>query len=64
MPLGAELPFVHLQLKRLGQRGLAFEVGVVDVKGREGVIRCSSSQVRPSIHLEPTIPPVDEFCLG
>lgn len=43
--LGAELPWVHLQLKRLGQRGMAFEVGVVDVKGREGIIRCSSSQV-------------------
>ena len=43
--LGVELPWVHLQLKRLGQRGMAFEVGVVDVKGRQGIIRCSSSQV-------------------
>lgn len=45
LPLGLELPRVHFQLKRLGSRGFALEVGVLDLKGREGVIRCSTFQV-------------------
>jgi hypothetical protein len=48
LPLGVELPWVHFQLKRLGARSLAVEIGVVDAKGREGVIRCSSFQVSAS----------------
>ena len=35
-----------LQLRPLGKRPLSFEVGLVDMKGREGVIRCSSFKVR------------------
>ncbi|KAI9634138.1 uncharacterized protein MKK02DRAFT_38810 [Dioszegia hungarica] len=50
LPLGLELPRVHFQLKRLGSRGFALEVGVLDLKGREGVIRCSTFQKTPSIH--------------
>lgn len=48
LPLGVELPWVHFQVKRLGRRELAVEVGVVDLKGREGIVRCSSFQVSPS----------------
>ena len=43
--LGVELEWLGLQVKRLGRREMSFEVGVVDAKGREGVIRCSSFKV-------------------
>ncbi|ODN77667.1 hypothetical protein L202_04818 [Cryptococcus amylolentus CBS 6039] len=49
-PLGVELPWVGFQIKRLGQRDLSLEVGVVDAKGREGIIRLSSFKTEPSIH--------------
>lgn len=47
--LGVELPYVGVQFKRLGKRGLAFEVGIEDQRGREGVIRLSSWKVRPAL---------------
>lgn len=45
IPLGVELPWIGMQVKRLSRRELSFEVGVVDSRGREGVIRCSSYKV-------------------
>jgi len=47
-PLGVELEWIGLQLKRLGRREMGFEIGIVDRRGREGVVRCSSFQVGPS----------------
>ncbi|WVQ72637.1 hypothetical protein IAR50_002196 [Cryptococcus sp. DSM 104548] len=49
-PLGVELPWVSFQVKRLGHRDMSFEVGVVDAKGREGIVRLSSFKTEPSIH--------------
>lgn len=43
--LGVELPFFGIQFKRLGKRGVAFEIGVEDARGREGTIRLSSWKV-------------------
>ena len=45
MPLGATLPWVNLQIRHLGRRSFAFDIGFVDSKGQEGVIRCSSFKV-------------------
>jgi hypothetical protein len=45
LPLGIELPWVGVQIKRLGQRGMALEFGVTDERGREGVVRLSSYKV-------------------
>jgi hypothetical protein len=39
------LPWVAIQVKRLGTRDMAFEVGCVDTKGCEGVFRFSSFKV-------------------
>ncbi|OXG47323.1 hypothetical protein J010_04914 [Cryptococcus neoformans] len=50
VPLGVELPWIGMQVKRLSRRDLSFEVGVIDSHGREGVIRCSSYKHDPSIH--------------
>ncbi|WVO21184.1 uncharacterized protein IAS62_002490 [Cryptococcus decagattii] len=50
VPLGVELPWIGMQVKKLSRRVLSFEVGVVDSRGREGVIRCSSYKTDPSIH--------------
>jgi hypothetical protein len=47
LPLGIELPWAGIQIKRLGQKGLAFEFGVVDARGKEGTIRISSYKVSP-----------------
>jgi len=44
-PLGIELEWMGLQLKRLGRREMSLEIGIVDSRGREGVVRCSSFQV-------------------
>lgn len=43
--LGLKHPWVHLQVRNLG-REWALEVGVVDLSGREGVVRCATFQVR------------------
>lgn len=50
-PLGVELPWLGLQIKRLGRREFAFEVGLVDGKGIEGRVRFSSFQTSPRLHL-------------
>ena len=42
--LGLKHPWMHLQVRNLG-REWAFEVGLVDRAGREGVVRCSTFQV-------------------
>ena len=44
-PLGVELPWIGMQLKRLGRREMSLEIGVLDSAGREGVLRYSSFQV-------------------
>ncbi|VDB90971.1 unnamed protein product [Peniophora sp. CBMAI 1063] len=46
--LGLGLPQLHLQVRNLG-REWSFEVGVVDVMGRRGTIRCSTFQKRPCL---------------
>jgi hypothetical protein len=46
LPLGIELPWVGIQIKRLGNRGMALEFGIRDPKGIEGVVRLSSYNVR------------------
>jgi hypothetical protein len=56
MPLGIELGWVGLQVRRLGRREFAFEIGLVDTKGREGVVRCSSFKVCPSVTMLPPVP--------
>lgn len=43
--LGLKHPWLHLQVRNMG-REWAFEVGLVDQSGREGVVRCSTFQVR------------------
>ncbi|EIN08520.1 hypothetical protein PUNSTDRAFT_120840 [Punctularia strigosozonata HHB-11173 SS5] len=43
-------PWMHLQVRHL-ERDWAFEVGVVDQMGREGVLRCSTFQNEPHLHL-------------
>jgi hypothetical protein len=52
LPLGIELPWVGLQIKRLGNRGIALEFGIRDTKGVEGVIRLSSYKVRRPLYPE------------
>lgn len=42
--LGLKHPWVHLQVRNL-HREWAFEVGLVDQSGREGVVRCATFQV-------------------
>ncbi|KAK4684214.1 hypothetical protein P7C73_g5981, partial [Tremellales sp. Uapishka_1] len=56
MPLGVEMPWFGMQFRRLGKRPFAFELGVADKKGREGVIRISSFKHRPTIHPSRTPP--------
>lgn len=43
--LGIELPWLGLHFRPLGGRPTSFEVGVVDAKHREGVIRISTFKV-------------------
>ena len=43
--LGLKHPWIHLQVRNMG-REWAFEVGIVDQSGREGVVRCCTFQVR------------------
>lgn len=45
--LGLKHPWVHLQVRNM-EREWAFEVGIIDHSGREGVIRCATFQVRDS----------------
>ncbi|WWD19640.1 hypothetical protein CI109_104102 [Kwoniella shandongensis] len=50
LALGVELPWVGMQVKRLGRRHMSFEIGFVDTRGREGVVRCSSFKKSPTVH--------------
>ena len=43
--LGIRLPWMYLQARNLG-KPWSFEFGIVDSRGREGTIRCSTFQVR------------------
>ncbi|KAK8853224.1 hypothetical protein IAR55_003926 [Kwoniella newhampshirensis] len=49
-PLGVELHWLGMQLKTLGRREMSFEIGLLDSRGREGVVRCSSFKKSPTIH--------------
>ncbi|KAI0631035.1 hypothetical protein C8Q77DRAFT_179077 [Trametes polyzona] len=42
--LGLKHPWIHLQVRNL-HREWAFEVGLVDQSGREGIVRCATFQV-------------------
>jgi hypothetical protein len=44
--LGLYHPWLHLQVRNLG-REWSFEVGIVDMAGVEGIVRCSTFQVSP-----------------
>ncbi|KAI0716418.1 hypothetical protein C8Q76DRAFT_767546 [Earliella scabrosa] len=48
--LGLKHPWIHMQVRNLG-REWAFEVGVVDQSGREGVVRCATFQKEPKLKL-------------
>ncbi|TBU62657.1 hypothetical protein BD310DRAFT_917914, partial [Dichomitus squalens] len=41
---------IHLQVRNMG-REWAFDVGVVDRSGQEGVVRCSTFQKQPKLEL-------------
>ncbi|TFY65378.1 hypothetical protein EVG20_g5615 [Dentipellis fragilis] len=58
MSRGLELkhPWLHLQVRNLG-REWSFEVGVVDQSGKEGVVRFSTFQKEPALHVT-TAPPL------
>ena len=43
--LGLRHPWIHLQVRNMG-REWAFDVGIVDQSGREGIVRCATFQVR------------------
>lgn len=47
--LGLTLPWLGIQMRRLGARHVCVEVGVVDPAGREGRIRMSTFQVGPRL---------------
>ncbi|KZV61075.1 hypothetical protein PENSPDRAFT_759643 [Peniophora sp. CONT] len=51
------LPWLHLQVRNLG-REWSFEVGVVDVMGKNGTIRCSTFQRHPSMKRTKSRPPL------
>ncbi|GHJ84107.1 hypothetical protein NliqN6_0509 [Naganishia liquefaciens] len=56
--LGIDLAFLGLQIRPLGERPFAAEVGVVDSAGHHGRIRISSFQTTPTLHYSPTRPPI------
>jgi hypothetical protein len=51
--LGLRHPWMNIQVRNLG-REWSFELGLVDTAGREGVIRCSTFQVRRSVNCQET----------
>ncbi|KAJ9092877.1 hypothetical protein QFC20_007250 [Naganishia adeliensis] len=57
-PLGIELPWFGIQLRRSGGREVSLEVGVVDTQGNEGRIRFSSFQTTPTVRFSETHPPI------
>ncbi|EIW55300.1 uncharacterized protein TRAVEDRAFT_153672 [Trametes versicolor FP-101664 SS1] len=48
--LGLKHPWIHLQVRNL-HREWAFEVGLADQSGREGVVRCATFQKEPNLKL-------------
>jgi len=44
-PLGVEMPWFGMQFRTLGKREMGIEIGLVDSRGREGVVRCTSFKV-------------------
>ncbi|KAI0350843.1 hypothetical protein OH77DRAFT_993128 [Trametes cingulata] len=48
--LGLKHPWVHLQVRNQ-HREWAFEVGIVDQAGREGIVRCATFQKEPKLKL-------------
>ncbi|KAH9917643.1 uncharacterized protein BXZ73DRAFT_92339 [Epithele typhae] len=48
--LGLKHPWIHLQVRNMG-REWAFEVGLVDQLGREGIVRCATFQKQPRLKL-------------
>ncbi|KAH9886469.1 hypothetical protein C8Q73DRAFT_813572, partial [Cubamyces lactineus] len=48
--LGLKHPWMHLQVRNL-HREWAFEVGLVDQSGREGIVRCATFQKEPRLKL-------------
>lgn len=48
--LSLKHPWLHIQVRNM-QKEWSFEIGLVDQSGRRGVVRCSTFQVRPFIHI-------------
>ncbi|KAI0676566.1 hypothetical protein C8Q78DRAFT_998348 [Trametes maxima] len=48
--LGLKHPWIHFQVRNL-RREWAFEVGIVDQSGREGIVRCATFQKEPKLKL-------------
>jgi hypothetical protein len=44
--LGIRHPWMHIQVRELGS-AWSFELGIVDLAGRLGIVRCSTFQARP-----------------
>ncbi|KAH9036177.1 hypothetical protein EDB85DRAFT_1941616 [Lactarius pseudohatsudake] len=53
--LGLKHPWVHVQVRNIG-RPWSLELGLVDLAGKEGVVRCSTFQNEPVLKL--TSPPL------
>ncbi|KAI1786077.1 hypothetical protein LXA43DRAFT_82350 [Ganoderma leucocontextum] len=51
--LGLKHSWIHLQVRDMG-REWAFEIGLIDQSGREGIVRCSTFQKQPKVKLEST----------
>jgi len=47
-PLGLEAPWAGFHIRPLGRRDFALELGVVDRRGREGIVRLSTFKVGPA----------------
>ncbi|KAI9063764.1 hypothetical protein FKP32DRAFT_1592174 [Trametes sanguinea] len=48
--LGLKHPWVHIQVRNM-HKEWAFEVGIVDQSGREGIVRCATFQREPKLKL-------------
>ncbi|EDR08067.1 uncharacterized protein LACBIDRAFT_297729 [Laccaria bicolor S238N-H82] len=55
--LGIKHPWIHLQVRNLSKEW-AFEVGIVDLSARVGILRLSTFQARPRLKLSHNKPPV------
>ncbi|SNX82818.1 uncharacterized protein MEPE_01524 [Melanopsichium pennsylvanicum] len=55
LELGIKHAYITFQFRSIGRfRPFLFEIGIKDMKGRAGVIRASSFQSEPKLHLQPT----------